>query len=328
MKKILSIDGGGVRGLIPALILAEIEKKTGKSIATMFDLIAGTSTGGIIALGLACNDGHGAPKFSAADMVDFYTRYSNDIFSSSVWKKLRSAGGLIDEKYTYETLERLLKTYLGDATLGTALTKVLISSYNLEHRSPFFFKSWRDESRNIPMWKAGRATSAAPTFFEPAVVSAPVDPPLASPEGSTLEQGEFALIDGAVFINNPAVSAYAEARRVFTDDHDFLVVSLGTGEMTNPILYKDAKDWGKAEWALPILSVVFDGVADAVNYQMRQILNREDTQRFFRFQTRLDRASDDIDDASPANITAMKQEAEQILMLQKDDLEQICAQLP
>lgn len=328
MKKILSIDGGGIRGIIPATVLAEIEHQTGTRSANLFDMVAGTSTGGLIALGVCVDAGDGTPRYPASDMIELYTQHGPTIFQHSLWRDVRTVSGLIDEKYSHEPLEKLLYDYLGDIPLGAALTKALISCYNIEHRSPFFFKSWRDESSGVPMRQVARATTAAPTFFEPAApVRINLDDPPASPPGSTLQRGEFALIDGAVFINNPAVSAYAEARRVFPDETDFLVVSLGTGEATDPILYKDAKGWGKAEWALPILGVVFDAVGDAVNYQMRQILNDDVQQRFFRFQTRLSDAVDAIDDASPENIAALQREAEQILQSQRASLQQVCTLL-
>ena len=96
MKKILSIDGGGIRGIIPALVLAEIEKKTGKPIAKSFDLIAGTSTGGILGLGLCVDNGQGEPKFTARELVNLYRNRGREIFSRSFWKGVSSLGGATD----------------------------------------------------------------------------------------------------------------------------------------------------------------------------------------------------------------------------------------
>lgn len=328
MRKILSIDGGGIKGVIPALILAEIEHKLGKPIAKVFDLIAGTSSGGITTLGLTVAGENNQPKFSASDMADFYLQFGDQIFHRSFWRGITTVAGYTEERYSHEPLEDLLKRYLGDALLGSALSRVLISSYNIEHRTPFFFKSWREESMNVPMYQVARATTAAPTYFEPAApIHVNIKDPPPPPSGSTLERGEFAFIDGGVFVNNPAVSAYAEARRIFPDETDFMVVSLGTGEMTRPILYDDAKGWGKVDWVLPILGVVFDGVSDAVNYQMGQILDQEDRRRFYRFQKRLETAKDDIDDASRANLVALQVEARQILQTQQTELAEVCALL-
>lgn len=306
MKKLLSIDGGGIRGIIPATILAKIEEKTKRTSAAMFDLMAGTSTGGIITLALSRDGGGGVPKFKAQDLVDMYVNRGPEIFSRSFWRGVSSVAGLTEEKYSQAPLEEVLKEYFGEVSLGQALTKVLVSSYEIETRNPFFFKSWREESKPVLMREAARATSAAPTYFEPAQVR--------------VAGQELALIDGGVFVNNPAMSAYSEARRLFPDETAFLIVSLGTGQLTRAIPFEDAKDWGKVQWALPILSVVFDGVSDAVDYQLRQILGEQ----FFRFQATLDTANDDMDDASPANLAALKTEANRILETQEADLDRVC----
>ena len=310
MKKILSIDGGGIRGVIPALVLAEIEQRTGKPIARLFDFIAGTSTGGLISLALTKNNGQGAPRYTALELVQLYMERGREIFARSFWRGVSSIAGLADERYSHDALVRILQEYLDDDPLSAALTPVLISSYDLEHRQPFFFKSWRPDTGTVLMRHAAHATSAAPTYFEPAYI----------PVG----EQHLALVDGGVFVQNPAVSAYAEARRLFPNEADFLVLSLGTGELTRPITYAEAKDWGLVEWALPILSVVFDGVSDAVDYQLRQILGDNS---FFRFQTRLDIASDDMDDASRRNLEALKREAALLIQTRRTDLDRVCALL-
>jgi patatin-like phospholipase/acyl hydrolase len=309
MKKILSIDGGGIRGIIPATILAEIEKRIHKPIATAFDLIAGTSTGGILSLGLCKDAGDGTPQYSPQDLLRLYSERGRDIFARSFWRGVSSVAGIADEKYSHKPLEEILEEYFANDLLGSALTNVLVSSYDIENRTPFFFKSWRNETRPVAMRHVARATSAAPTYFEPARVQV---------AGQTL-----ALVDGGVFVNNPAMSAYAEARRLFPEETSFLILSLGTGELTRPIPYKEAKDWGLAQWALPILGVVFDGVSDAVDYQLTQILGS----RYVRFQTRLDIASDDMDNASRANIEALKMEAQQLIGTRQSELAQVCALL-
>src|SRR5215216_5033946 len=93
MQKVLSIDGGGIRGIIPAMVLAEIERRTGKRIAEMFDRIAGTSTGGILALGLTKPGQDGGPEYSAKKLIELYETEGGKIFSIPVWHRLHSAGG-------------------------------------------------------------------------------------------------------------------------------------------------------------------------------------------------------------------------------------------
>lgn len=302
MKKILSIDGGGIRGLIPALVLAEIEARTNKPIAQSFDLIAGTSTGGILALGLSKGDGNGRSKYSARDLAGFYRERGKDIFTRSLWKGITSVGGLADELYPQAGLERALSDYFANDRLGDGLVKTLITTYDIHRREPLFLKSWRQEYSAVLMRDAARATSAAPTYFEPASI--------------TVGDSKRALIDGGVFINSPAVSAYAEAKRIFPEENDFLVVSLGTGELIRPIPYDDAKNWGKAAWLLPLLSCVFDGIADAADYQLKTFLG----DRYVRLQARLTTASDDMDNATNGNLENLKLEANTLIEAHRQQL--------
>ncbi|MFE8071877.1 CBASS cGAMP-activated phospholipase [Marinobacteraceae bacterium S3BR75-40.1] len=307
MKTVLSLDGGGIRGLIPALVLAELEKRVGRGIAQMFDLIAGTSTGGILALGLNVDDGNQRPRYSATDLARLYRDRGRDIFSRSLWKGVSSVGGLADEKYSADGLEKLLEEYFGNEPLGSCLTRTLVTAYDIEHRAPYFFKSWRETWRSVEMRHVARATSAAPTYFEPALV----------PVGSS----QIALIDGGVFINNPAMSAYAEAVRLFDNPEDIVVVSIGTGELTRPIDYREARDWGMTAWLQPLLGSVFDGVSDAANYQLDKLLGN----RFIRFQVNLDIASDDMDNATRGNIENLATEARRLIKSQRHDLDRLTA---
>ncbi len=147
---ILSIDGGGIRGIIPAMILAEIERRTGRRTAELFDLIAGTSTGGVLALGLTVpqDDKATRPRFRARQMVSFYEEDGREVFHS-FWQNVVSLHGLIDERYPSERFEKVLRKYLGEKTkLSQAITEVLITSYEIETCRPFSFSSARPGPSN------------------------------------------------------------------------------------------------------------------------------------------------------------------------------------
>jgi hypothetical protein len=132
-----------------------------------------------------------------------------------------------------------------------------------------------------------------------------------------------ALIDGGVFINSPSVSAYAEAKKIFPEESDFFVLSLGTGELIRPIAYAEAKDWGKAGWLAPLLSCMFDGAADAANYQMKMFLGNQ----YVRMQTSLSVASDDMDNATHGNVENLKAEANTLIQTHKVEMETVCGLL-
>lgn len=316
MKRILSIDGGGIRGVIPAVILAEIEKRMGRPIAKSFDFVAGTSTGGILALGLTMPGAGGAPKYSAADLVSLYEREGSTIFHRDPWRRLISVENLLEEKYPSTGIEKVLSRYFDEAMVSQALVEVLVTSYDIERRQPYFFKRHKarqDPTRDWPMWKAARATSAAPTYFEPAKLD--------------FQAGDYlALVDGGVYANNPAMCAYAEAKSLWPDEEDFLVVSLGTGELTRRIPYDQARGWGLAKWAQPILGVVFDGVSDTVDYQLRELCRDDEANiaRYWRYQVTLTEGNDDMDDSSRTNIRVLELLARRLIDERDADLKRLC----
>ncbi len=319
MIKILSIDGGGIRGIIPAIILSEIEERTKKPISHLFDLIAGTSTGGILALGVTKPNHEGKPEYHASDIAKLYEDHGETIFHQSLLRKINNLGSLLDEKYPSKNIERILNHYFKNTYLNEAVTNVLITGYEIERRAAFFFKSKyakSDKRRNFLMKDVARATSAAPTYFEPEKI----------PTEDLAEY--FALIDGGVFAGNPAMCAYVEAIKMFPEEKDFLMVSLGTGELTNPIYYNKAKNWGIASWARPILDVVLSGVSDTVDYQLKKLLPPDEgIKKYYRFQVRLDEASDNMDNASRMNLRALKLYAENIIRDQSDTLNILSEQL-
>jgi uncharacterized protein len=316
--KVLSIDGGGIRGIIPATILESIEERTNTRTAHLFDLIAGTSTGGILALGLATPDEKGDPKYSAADLAALYEKEGKRIFARSLWHRMIALDNLIDEKYDASGLEGVLRKYFGDTRLKDAVTEVLVTSYELETREPWFFarhKARSNPSFDFEMRFVARATSAAPTYFEP--------------EELTETRPHGGLIDGGVYANNPALCAYVETKDLHPDHDDILVVSLGTGQHTRPIHYADARNWGLAFWAKPILNVVFDGVSDTVDHEMKILCRDSDDgdPRYYRLQTELNVGSDDMDNATATNLLALKQKAQEVIDLNDTALDKLCQEL-
>ncbi|MBA3509431.1 MAG: patatin-like phospholipase family protein [Thermoleophilaceae bacterium] len=160
--RVLSIDGGGIRGIIPALVLAELERRAGRPVADLFDLVAGTSTGGILALALAQPGRDGRPARTAEELVELYETEGPRIFARDLLQRIRSVEGLADERYSAEGLDRALKRYLGDTRLPDALTPVLVTAYDTAAREAVLLS--RDD--DLAMRDAARATAAAPTYFE------------------------------------------------------------------------------------------------------------------------------------------------------------------
>jgi uncharacterized protein len=310
--KILCIDGGGIRGLIPALVLAEIERRTGRRTAEMVDFVAGTSTGGILACALTRRGADGRPLFTAEELAAIYVEEGPRIFRRSLLKRIFSVEGWIDERYEDDGLDAALERYLGDALLSDALTDVLVTAYDIHDRFAFFFRSQRarnDPAYDFPLVQVARATSAAPSYFEPA--------PVTDRSGART----YPLIDGGVYAVNPSMCAYADVVAAGSADRLELMLSLGTGAHTRAYTFEETSGWGQLGWARPALDMVFDGVADTIEFEALTLMG----DRYVRLQTELDLASDDLDDASQSNLADLRTEADRLIAASASELDRVCA---
>ncbi len=292
--RLLAIDGGGIRGLIPALVLAEIERRTGRRVADLVDMIAGTSTGGILACALGKPD-----PLPAAEIASLYVEEGPRIFDRSLLKRITSLGGYLDERYESKGLLRALERYLGGEPMTAATVPLLLTAYDTERRGIHFLRS-EGAGSGATMVEAAHATSAAPTYFEP------------------VRLGGATLIDGGVFAINPSLCAFAEVGGRLD-----VLLSLGTGEHTRRLEHDEIEDWGQLEWARPLIDVVFDGGQDAVDFQLRALLG----DRYVRLQTLLGEASDDLDDASEQNLAALRREAERLIAARGAEIDAVCERL-
>jgi patatin-like phospholipase/acyl hydrolase len=304
--RVLAIDGGGIRGLIPALVLTELERRAGRRVFELFDLIAGTSTGGILACALC------APEpLPASEIVTLYEEDGPEIFERSLFQRIRSANGLLDEKYNSAGLDHELERFVAQKRLKESRPDLIVPAYDTALPGPYFFKTTKareaPEEHDFPLSVVARATAAAPTYFE------------------ALEVGDKSLIDGGVFATNPAMCALAEVlNREDVRARDVVLLSLGCGQRTETHSFDEIKDWGLAAWARPILDVVFDGVSDAVNYQLERVLAPD---RYWRLQPELTLASDALDDASEANLQKLRRQAEDLIAARSADLDAVVAKL-
>lgn len=308
--KVLSIDGGGIRGIIPALVLAEIEHRSGRPIRDLFDIVAGSSTGGLLAMALVTPDEQNAPAYTAEEVAVMYEREGPLIFSRSMWRTVSAVGNINGAKYPSTGIDNVLERYFGDLMLSDALGDILVTGYEIQRRQPWFFRSAKarlSQTCNFRMRDVVRSTTAAPTYFEPAQVFHP-----------ELDKSDyFALIDGSMQANNPAMAAFVEAKDKNPHADEFFVLSLGTGDHTRPLPYDEAKQWGLAGWSQHILQVAFDAMSRSVDYQLRHLLPtcHDGIQHYYRLQTPLlDGASDDLDDVSDKNLLALKKLSDRLII--------------
>ena len=307
--KVLSIDGGGIRGIIAAVILAELQKRLGNNLCEVFDLIAGTSTGGIIALGIGTRGNNGQP-YTPDELLNLYVENGPAIFKKNIFTDEKQ---LFSPKYSPDGLEKVLAKFFQARQFNTAVTPLLISSYDLQGQLPFFFKSHRiatDPDYDWEVTSIARATSAAPTFFPPLHL--------------TRSDQDYALVDGGVFVNNPSMAAYAEARSLYPDSAQFVVVSVGTGDRQDSIAYASAKEWGLLGWARQIVPVFMDSVSEAVDYQLKLMPGCT----YHRLQvSHLQAAENEMDDVTPENLANLQKTATAYVATHSAELAAACAVL-
>lgn len=331
--RILAVDGGGIRGLISALAIADLERRIKAlqgpeaRVADYFHLFAGTSTGGLVALGLT------APQnLTAAQLASLYTEDGPAIFHRSTAQRLLTADGWLRPKYSPAALRAAVEARFGDARLEAASRDLVVTSYDMTGREPYFFKRWRareSAERNDLIVDAALATSAAPTYFP-----------------SHGYRGR-ALIDGGVFASNPAIAAIAEALKRERDEpanlglDDLLVVSIGTGQHETGFPQSEVRGWGKAGWIAPkqgdppLLGAVLGGSADAADHWAHMLLNDAAGEgapapgqigrgpRFFRWQADLPEPVE-MDDTSPAVLQgALPAAARELIARHDGELDEI-----
>ncbi len=307
MKRILAIDGGGIRGIIPSTILEEIEKRTNKSIFESFDLISGTSTGGILVLGLS-------KGFPAKDITKLYELKGSKIFKRSLMDNIRVLRPFLSPKYSSRGIDEVLNEFFGETRLSESLTTTLVTSYEIEARRSYFFKSHKaleDVRDDFLMRDCARGTSAAPTFFSPS-------------RFSSLGGDEVSVVDGAMHSNNPAMCAYIEAKKLYPEESDFLIVSLGTGSNCAPIRYHEAKRYGLAKWGLKLPDLFMQGVSEVIDYQLRYILPAG---RYFRIQSKLRNGSESLDNCRESNLISLKASALESIKASTIELDHIISLL-
>ncbi|MGH8482581.1 MAG: patatin-like phospholipase family protein [Nevskiaceae bacterium] len=255
MYRILSLDGGSIRGLVTAILLQRLDKAV-PGWRDSIDLVAGTSTGGILALGLA----HG---MTPTQLRALYEHRGRKIFDDSWLDDLRDLGQIMGAEYDNDNLAAELKKAFGKARLRDLRKNVLVPTFDLDkHTSigrtwePKLFHNFpgADTDGNTLVWKVALYTSAAPTYFP-------------SVDG---------YIDGGVYANNPSLCALVQTQdrrsvKATPAWSDIRLLSLGTGTSLTYI-EGDKLDWGYAQWVKPLINVLMDGVSGIADFQCAQLL--------------------------------------------------------
>lgn len=253
---ILALDGGGIRGLITAMMLERLELAC-PGFLDQIDLFAGTSTGGLLALGLAA----GKTPHEARKLYEYY---GEKVFADTVLDEVRDIGTLLGADYSIQPLREALNLEFPGLKLGDLPKKVLVSAFDLDRqqRSPGETRHWKpkffhnfpgdDSDEEQSVVDVGLYTSAAPTYF-----------PIVD-----------GYIDGGVVAGNPSMCALAQALHPQTGGQrleDIVLLSMGTGFNPRYLESLDG-DWGLVQWAPHILNLMFEGSAGLADYQCSQLL--------------------------------------------------------
>jgi patatin-like phospholipase/acyl hydrolase len=289
---VLTLDGGGMRGLFEAHVLVALERALGRPLADVFDLVAGTSTGGVLALGVTVS------ARSPTELVELYEEHGPQIFRRTPFARVRQ---LVVSKYRRTQLDKTLKLELGDARLSAARPRTIVPAFSLTRRDLVWFDSdcrrpfprVKVADCDPPAWQVAAATSAAPTYFEPARV-----------DGA---DGEW--LDGGVGANDPTPFAMALALDERPDE--VVVLSIGTGGFFPPYPRRFRGLLGIGLRSMPNLllyptGLVAHDTADALAHALPAV-------RLERVAPDPARIPHDLDDASPQALAALRAEADRVV---------------
>ena len=317
MLRILSIDGGGVRGIIPIIWLTHLEKRAGRRTAELFDLIVGTSVGGMIALALTCPRGGGAP-YSAKELRNLNFTRAKSIFPREHTQRDPAAVPPGASMYPAQPLQHFLEEVLGDTKLSQATLPVAVTTCDLAGTQALHFAGGGlDQSQlgDAPMALAARATGSLPRFF-PAVT-------YTDPGGQTRE-----LVDGGLAADDPALVAYTLGLSLPRDDDGVLLVSLGTGTSGASIGLLLNAEQTRNNADLQALEQDFAMVFSGPGQLMRESLRRMPDTNYVRIQARLLPGTNHAsNDAGARNILGLLASAEKMALDTSAELHRLAAVL-
>ena len=317
--RILSLDGGGIRGVASAYMLKEIEKILEENkqppIREYFDMIAGTSTGSILTAGLALG-------YSSKKLIDLYQEHGlkifpyQKLFDLNRWQLLLKYGlsapkfsnqGLIE--VLTEKLDKFKKSdgsYVTIKEVGGDEKKpiIVILAYDTTYRNTTLFTNYQtpEEGKrwysNIPVWKICVSSAAAPTFFPPYELKNTE----ISQDGKIQEDWSFPHVDGGVTANNPTLCAIARAIQLGHKLEEISVLSIGTGESKKPLTFQETQGWGLLQWGLRIPDVFMEGQAELQSRICLQLMGGPTCRRYLRLQYELNEAFEE----KPRNYLAQR----------------------
>jgi patatin-like phospholipase/acyl hydrolase len=305
--RILALDGGGIRGVVSAKILERVQQKVGKPLNEYFDLIAGTSTGSILAAGLVLG-------MSPKELIDIYRMRGEEIFSSSFLRQ-KITYWLNQPKYSNRGLKKVLQHYFGDIPLenlreesikrqpnSNPKARLLILAYSTSQRyTNFFLSPLVDENpwyKDAKVWEVCLSSASAPTFFPPYKFNLPQDLPS---NLGTDYPAEYTFVDGGVAANNPSLGALVHTLGIEKIEgkniklEDIALLSIGTGRTTQSLEFQQVNSWGALGWASRIPDVFMGGQFQITADLCAQLIDSVNPNGYLRLQLAMNKQYEQIE---------------------------------
>lgn len=332
---VLTIDGGGIRGLMTARLLHEIEERTGKPVTELFDLVAGSSTGAILAGCLTAPKvkGSSKPRFSAKDMMDFYIDDGAKVFPPSRYRQLKHLVPGMSGFFDPAPFESILEKQLGDLTLGDSLNYLMIAGTDMKKFRPEWMANFKQKGKreDLPQkWESLKTKDAIRASASPPIVF-PAKYIYSHPNKNNPEAAErHAFLDGSFFAASVSRRAYTHAKKLAPEGSRIVVVSLGTGCMEPKLTPDELNKMSMIDWVSSARGASIFNVS--VEMTMRDILNdlRDDIgEDLFRFNPVVD--PDDINapsmnltNAKSTNIEKLMIAADKAIEARDEDIDRLC----
>lgn len=308
--KILSIDGGGLRGIVPLQVIKKIENITGRPIHKSFDLIAGTSTGGLIACALTLQDYTTLEldhrKYSIEDIEKIYVEKGSIIFplNTNIFIKIyKFFTKWFRPEFDIKNLNSILQEYFGENRITSCLRPIFIPSFDIHRNQAINFTS-REAStfpeKNPKLVEVCKATSAAPTYFQSHKL--------------TYDGENIICIDGGITMNNPSLGAlieilanpeykYYKKRDKNMKLNDIMILSLGTGKSNKMINSHKANKWGRLKWIKPIIDISIGAPAHMIHKQLETLFISHNLEKnYLRIDIDIDEKFSEMSDSREETI--------------------------
>ena len=307
--QLLSIDGGGVKGVIPLRILMEIAKRTQMPVHELFDGFAGTSAGALILNALLIPGEKNGAKYTPEDIWNLIDHDFPLIFKQSFGKTLKTGYGYFSPLYSSRELERSVQKIFGEASFKDQLRDILCPAFNTRTFEPMIFTRHQARANmqksTLKVSDVVLSSCSAPTFFTPFKID------------------EDHYIDGGTFANNPAILAYCQGRELLGEESDIHLLSIGCGSVNYAQRYRQFIDGGKWQWLPRMVEIFLSGTEKVSSHIAKKLLGKN----YERIEVPIEIGHEKMEDASLSNIRYLKDRAEKWISSNGPYLDRLCKEL-